>query len=278
MIQHVDTSSADQQPEFIEGIRLRVIPAPLLKRMVAFGIDIGIISAVIYGAILVMVLLAVAMSIPIAAAVHGNDLLKGIALFGGIALVVVILLAIASMTHIFFIYYEFKKGATPGKRLMGLRVVSLDGGPITKGQAIYRDFVRWYVDVLLVFPALISMFATKKKQRVGDLLANTVVVHSVASEDTLKFLYVNKDDYIVLLEHLHPKPVTYQMRADYLNVASQVLLLGSGAQLPQQADWLVRIRRHLEISEELELNDHTVLMFFAEYCFQEDLKLKQSER
>jgi uncharacterized RDD family membrane protein YckC len=69
-------------------------------------------------------------------------------------------------------------GQTPGKRLLGLRVVSDQGVPITGGQAVLRNLL-WTVEWALPFaflPALASMVLTRKFQRLGDLAAGTMVV------------------------------------------------------------------------------------------------------
>lgn len=80
-----------------------------------------------------------------------------------------------------------KRGATPGKRIVGLRVVQVSGSPITFGQAVLRNFLR-YADGMpfLGFGfaglptfgfALATMVATRRFQRLGDLAARTVVVY-----------------------------------------------------------------------------------------------------
>jgi uncharacterized RDD family membrane protein YckC len=69
-------------------------------------------------------------------------------------------------------------GQTPGKRVMGLRVVSEQGVPITGGQAALRNLL-WAVEWAVPFaflPALASMLLTRRFQRLGDLAAGTMVV------------------------------------------------------------------------------------------------------
>jgi uncharacterized RDD family membrane protein YckC len=69
-------------------------------------------------------------------------------------------------------------GQTVGKRVMGLRVVSDQGVPITGAQAVLRNLVGT-VDGFLPFfylTALSSMLLTSKFQRLGDLAAGTMVV------------------------------------------------------------------------------------------------------
>lgn len=69
-------------------------------------------------------------------------------------------------------------GHTPGKWAMGIRVVSVDGVPITGGQAVLRNLLwtfEWAVP-LAFMPALASMLLTRRFQRLGDLAAGTMVV------------------------------------------------------------------------------------------------------
>ena len=69
-------------------------------------------------------------------------------------------------------------GRTLGKRIVGIRVVSIDGVPITAGQAVLRNLLwtfEWFLP-LGYLPAIASMLLTRRFQRLGDLAANTMVV------------------------------------------------------------------------------------------------------
>lgn len=78
-------------------------------------------------------------------------------------------------------------GQTIGKRLMGIRVVSADGRPIDGMQAILRNLLR-YLDLMPMFGdgsamalptfavGLVSASLTARFQRIGDLVAGTMVV------------------------------------------------------------------------------------------------------
>lgn len=74
------------------------------------------------------------------------------------------------------------QGQTLGKRLLGLRVLSLHGTTITFGQAALRNLVRM-VDIL---PACylaggVSAAIDRHGRRLGDLAAGTIVVHQRSS-------------------------------------------------------------------------------------------------
>jgi len=91
----------------------------------------------------------------------------------------------------YFTFFESgKRGATIGKRTVGLRVIDRSGNNITRGQAFIRNVLR-FVDMLPGIPTtaagfLIGSFGlgffcclfTRKFQRVGDLVANTLVVYT----------------------------------------------------------------------------------------------------
>lgn len=70
------------------------------------------------------------------------------------------------------------RGRTPGKAAMGLRVVTVEGAPVGFRHAALRA-VLGLVDFLLTFgaAAVISSFVTVRNQRLGDLVAGTVVLH-----------------------------------------------------------------------------------------------------
>lgn len=79
-------------------------------------------------------------------------------------------------------YYFLSEGllsGTPGKLIFGLRVRRPSGEPCTWLQVAIRTVLR-VVEVnpvlLGALPAGIAILVTKKRQRIGDLLAGTVVV------------------------------------------------------------------------------------------------------
>lgn len=78
----------------------------------------------------------------------------------------------------YFIVLEGWSGQTLGKRLFGVIVVSRDGSPITFRQSITRNLLR-VVDGLLSYAVgLVVMLVTQDRQRIGDLVADTIVVRT----------------------------------------------------------------------------------------------------
>lgn len=81
----------------------------------------------------------------------------------------------------YFILCEAVWGKTLGKRLFGLHVIQLDGRPCTGGQAVIRGLLRVLDANPLFFgglPAVGFVLLTKRNQRLGDLLAGTVVTRT----------------------------------------------------------------------------------------------------
>jgi uncharacterized RDD family membrane protein YckC len=100
----------------------------------------------------------------------------------------------------YFIFFELRwAGTTPGKKLLGLRVIDRRGGPLTSGAVIARNLTRqaefffpielllitkgWLwspLDVLLAGLWLAAMAAivlrTPDRLRAGDLIGGTVVI------------------------------------------------------------------------------------------------------
>lgn len=77
----------------------------------------------------------------------------------------------------YYVVPEATTGKTPGKAIMGLKVVKLDGSSYTMGSALGRNVLR-IIDVLPVLYLLgfIVVAVSKHNQRLGDMAAGTVVV------------------------------------------------------------------------------------------------------
>jgi len=85
----------------------------------------------------------------------------------------------------YFAFFEWIwSGQTPGKRWMKLRVLREDGRPITFWEASVRNLIRTLDMMPVPFYSigLISVFVTNRDQRVGDMVAGTVVVREREAE------------------------------------------------------------------------------------------------
>lgn len=76
------------------------------------------------------------------------------------------------------VIYEVRRGATPGKKAMGLAVVHDNGTPIGWPASLIRNLLR----VVDFFPvlyggALVTMLINHEFKRLGDLAAGTLVIY-----------------------------------------------------------------------------------------------------
>ena len=94
------------------------------------------------------------------------------------ALAILVLLGFLIYYGYFALFETIWSGQTPGKRAIGIRVISASGRPLGPFEAILRNLLR-IVDQLPVMYAvgLVSLFFTARNQRLGDLAAGTVVVY-----------------------------------------------------------------------------------------------------
>lgn len=149
-----------QSNELAEGVEIHLRTAGPYVRVLAYLLDLLIRIGICIVAQLLLMLIG---------------LVIGITVARGLSLLVMFFL-------MFFYYIVFeagKRGASPGKRAMGLRVVDTSGAPITYGQAFMRNMLR-FADGMPLFSygfGLLTALLTKRFQRLGDLLANTVVVY-----------------------------------------------------------------------------------------------------
>jgi uncharacterized RDD family membrane protein YckC len=145
-----------------EGVTLRFDVAGAGSRLSAGLIEMLLLGT---GCSIVGLVLIAAMSFD----TSGISRFVGGIFFGGVVLVVL-------GYHILF--HLVWSGQTPGKRALGIRVMSADGYPPSALAIVLRAFV-WPLDVLLLVPAplgIILIAATPKHQRLGDLAAGTLVI------------------------------------------------------------------------------------------------------
>lgn len=99
----------------------------------------------------------------------------------------------------YFFLEMFSRGQTLGKRIIGLRVIRLDGRDPTPADFLTRA-IFLLPDVLLTagIPAVVLIFTGRKNQRLGDIVAGTAVIQSsVASTFSLEEIMgiTNREDH-----------------------------------------------------------------------------------
>ena len=101
---------------------------------------------------------------------------------------IAVFIAIPFLLHwgYFTLFEAFWNGQTPGKRLMKLRVIQQSGRPLGLFESMARNLIR-FIDMLPVFYFIgaVCVFVTRRQQRLGDMVAGTLVVHSTPVDTPL---------------------------------------------------------------------------------------------
>ena len=134
-------------------------------------------------ALAIDMLLQVAIGLLLLLAVGGTwSVLQAGGAGGGAWLGAIALIGVFLIFYGYFMLFEaFWNGQTPGKRVVGLRVLGVTGRPVHVGEAILRNLLR-VVDSLpgVYAVGIVSVLVSQRSQRLGDLAAGTVVVHEKA--------------------------------------------------------------------------------------------------
>ena len=141
-----------------EAVLLEFAEAGLGSRSLGFLVDLAVRATILYATVLVL-------------GTAGFVLDE--------TLVVVVLTALGfSLLLVYPIVFEtIWNGRTPGKMLLGLRVVTIEGAPIRFRHAAVRaglGIVDFLVGAGSV--AIVSALLTRRSQRLGDLAAGTIVI------------------------------------------------------------------------------------------------------
>jgi len=97
----------------------------------------------------------------------------------GVVLAIFVIAVFMMLFGYFTLFEAFDDGRTPGKRLIGLRVLSADARPLTFWRSLVRNLLR-LIDALptVYLVGITSVLVTSKNQRLGDLAADTIVVRA----------------------------------------------------------------------------------------------------
>ena len=147
----LDTVVSAETPE---GILLKLRPAGLIARFSALGLDWVIRLTIMYAAMMVA------------------------AFMGGIG-VAFLLILFFGLEWFYPVAFELTaSGATPGKKVFGLKVVMDNGLPVTPAASLTRNLLRAadFLPFCYGF-AIVSMLLRRDFKRLGDIAAATIVVH-----------------------------------------------------------------------------------------------------
>jgi uncharacterized RDD family membrane protein YckC len=171
-----DTSIIVQTPE---GIEFNLYPAGILIRMCSYMIDM-IIQGVLSIAVIIIFSSAIA------------------ELFGAWILFLYMFL----LNWFYHVICELCfKGQSPGKKIMGIRVVRSNGSPIHPGASFVRNLLRFADTFMgLYIIALSCITVSPGFRRIGDLAADTLVVYTINSLAPAKktsMTWLNKYEKII---------------------------------------------------------------------------------
>ncbi|AFL87330.1 putative membrane protein/domain protein [Terriglobus roseus DSM 18391] len=161
-----------------EQVELRFPLAGLGSRFLANALDLVILLMVNFVFVIVVLVVLGAVSKTGALNHMSSTATKWFVAF-------VILFYFVQYWGYFALFEAFRNGQTPGKSALKIRVIKDSGRQITFFEALARNLLR----VVDYFPGMylvgvISILATKQNKRLGDLVADTIVVHERAEEFT----------------------------------------------------------------------------------------------
>lgn len=147
-----------------EGLMLTLMPAGLMPRLSAWFIDFAIRA----------VLLIIIGVVSAFFATAGTGFLA---------------IGYFLITWLYPVYFEvYRDGKTPGKKNQGIYVCHDDGTPISLQSSMIRNLLRVADFLPMGFTAgALTMMFTRQSQRIGDIVAGTLVVYQ--QQDDIEKLY-----------------------------------------------------------------------------------------
>jgi uncharacterized RDD family membrane protein YckC len=231
-----------------ESVAIRYELAGLGSRFLAVGLDMMIqlaVTAVVFGVLL-------ALSKPLGAALANAP--PTLAKSGGAIYLALGVVAAFGLYFGYFIVFElWWSGRTPGKRVLGIRVIRDAGFPIDLGAATIRNVVRILEFGLGLYAvAAICALLSPQNKRLGDYAAGTIVVrdgsHSAADIDAYLAREPASDDGLAPAERALIE--RYVLRRAQLTAAARTSLAAQIA---------VRVRPQLRASFD-HLDDDALLV------------------
>jgi uncharacterized RDD family membrane protein YckC len=143
--------------------------------------------------------------------------------FSGHAMTILLLLLIFGFQWGYFNLFEWLwNGQTPGKRLLHLRVIKIDGTPVSWIDVLLRNLSR-PIDTFgpMALIGLMMIFISRKAQRLGDLIARTLVIHETEIDwsifDEIKSSAVSSQGRLFHAPSIHLTSAQWELLHRYLN-------------------------------------------------------------
>lgn len=213
-----------------QNIEIDYEVAGLGERIVARIIDFGIFILILIAGIAV-------------AALSGSVMQR--VTFFGYAFIGLYIIWLLGLVFYDLVCEVFLNGQSVGKRIMKIKVISLDGARPSFGQYVIRWLFR-IVDFLITFQlaGLISVIFTKNKQRIGDLAAGTTLIttHPRTDANQIAFAPVTAD-YIPVFKEVN------QLADRDVVLIHEVIQSRNQVLIHQMAN---QIKTHLSISSKFD--------------------------
>jgi uncharacterized RDD family membrane protein YckC len=195
-----DTTLNAQTPE---GIDFTIYPAGVPSRICAYAIDSFFCYLIV---------------------IMAEIIFRSLRSESGFWFILLLMFAVDWFFHVFF--EIFFQGQSPGKKLLGLRVILRDGSPVNVRASFLRGALKFADTYLMLFQiALCSMLFSKGFNRLGDHAAGTVVVYTSASRAQLKFPMLpsaSKHE-----AENPPRPLSFDEKQALISFARRYPLLGN---------------------------------------------------
>jgi uncharacterized RDD family membrane protein YckC len=153
--------------ETADKIRLEYRIANPLLRFGAFFIDLAILVVIFLLVIYVVNLTELGNQ---AGGIFNEDI------FSSLLYVFMVLLFFLLRWGYYLFFEMLFEGKTPGKFICGIRTIHYRGKPLELSALILRNFARIVDELVFCLAALVCMLINREYRRIGDLMADTIVV------------------------------------------------------------------------------------------------------
>jgi uncharacterized RDD family membrane protein YckC len=137
--------------------------AGFVSRLLAYGIDLTVITVML----IVIGWLADMVGRIFPSLIFDPSTFLQVTLAGLVAIVT---------AGIYYLFFWTLIGQTPGKMLLGLKIISLDGSRLTLWQAL-RRFIGYFLSALALYGGYWWVLIDNRRQGWHDKLAGTIVVY-----------------------------------------------------------------------------------------------------
>jgi len=140
----------------------------------------------------------------------------------------------------------FNCGQTPGKKIMGLRVVKGDGSPVNPGASFLRNLLRFADTFMFLYLiAFICMLVSPGFRRLGDWVADTLVVYADKAQSRFISPALKRPDMPWLSDFPALSPsrrLDYEEKQAVLMFARRYPLLGKARSGEVAGIWVEELR------------------------------------